>query len=131
MLTLKKGSTMSYTSRLAPVGRFYSTVVDQQLQRLTTKENDLRYRIDNQIQSLLATASALNTTQKARRSIVALTENKAIVEGKIAGLEQQISHKEFLYPEETSLVDQQKLGKLEAQLAHITSELEKLSVKKV
>ena len=120
---------MSYTSGFGPIGRFYSTNINHVLQQLTTREAALQHRIDNQIHSLLATAGALNATQGIRRKVVALKEHKENLECMVKDLEKQISHKAFLFPEETPMQDRNTLRFLKVQLAKISRELDKFSVK--
>ena len=121
---------MSFTPRIAaPVGRFFSTTTDQ-LSRLSRKEDALRYRINNQISSLVSTVETLQATRQLRTKILFLQTQQNDLKVKLDGVARAISHKAFLYPEERPVQEQQQLAKIQDQLGQINKQLTSLSAKK-
>lgn len=121
---------MSFTPRIAaPAGRFFSTTSDQ-LVRLSTREDALRYRINNQITSLVSSVETLQATRQLRAKILFLQGQQTNLQAKREGLARAISHKAFLYPEEVPVQEQQELAKIQAQLGQINKQLTSLSARK-
>lgn len=113
----------------APAGRYFSTATDH-LVRLSTKEDALRYRINNQITSLVSTVETLQKTRQLRAKILFLQGLQTNLQAKRESIARSISHKAFLYPEEKPMQEHNELAKIQLELGQINKQLTSLVSKK-